>query len=63
MYEYEKQQENEYDDNVFSVCNSPTSPLSLPDNQHFTIEEEKEKLPRSKSVNNEEKPAGYFGGL
>jgi len=47
------------------VCNSPTSPLSLPDNQSFTIEEEKEKLPRSKSVTNEEKSSGrgFFASL
>ena len=64
-YQRHQKKENEYDENVFSVCNSPTSPLSLPDNQHFTIEEEKDKLPRSKSVTNEEKSSGrgFFASL
>jgi len=56
---------NEYDGNIFSLCNSPTSPMSLPDNQHSTLEEQQDSIPRSKSITNEEKSTsrGFFASL
>ena len=60
-----QKRETEYDGSIFSLCNSPTSPTSLPDNQHSTLEEQQDSIPRSKSVTNEEKSTsrGFFASL
>ena len=52
-------------ENMFSNCNSPTSPSSLPEQNFSTIEEEREPIPKSISVTSETKSSerGFFATL